>query len=372
MPDLYDDPLPAAGASSELRKTGIEALGNMPWGTHFCHFYGIKQDLIDIVVPFFKAGLENNEFCIWVLCNLLEEAEATALLSDALPSLPRHIAAGDIEILPYTEWYTQDGKFEMTRVIRGWEEKLNQALAKGYTGLRVSGDGGWSTEKDSEEFEKYEERLNNLLVSKKILVLCTYPIAITGAAQLFDMARSHQFAIAKRNGEWQMLETQELKKAKDDLRALSEQLEQRTKALKKANEDLRTEIADRKRAESSLQESEERFRQLAENVQDVFWMCTPDFKRTLYVSPAYERLWGRSREDAYRDIQSVFDAIHPEDWPRVERLLAAAKEDFSIEYRIVRPDGSIRWFWSRGFPIRDQAGQIYRFGGVVADITDRR
>jgi len=213
-------------------------------------------------------------------------------------------------------------------------------------------------------------------VDQKIIVLCTYPLAITGAAELFDMARSHQFAIAKRNGDWEMLETPELKKAKDDLRSLSEQLEQRvadrTIALEKANEELQTEIADRKRAENSLHESEERFRQLAENVQEVFWMCTPDFKRTLYVSPAYERLWGHSREDAYRDIQSVFDTIHPEDWPRVERLIAEAKDEFSFEYRIIRPDGSIRWFWSRGFPIRDQTGQIYRFGGVVADITERR
>jgi PAS domain S-box-containing protein len=370
----HDDQV-SSGPVPERRKTGISAVGDIPWGAHFCHFYETKQDLVDILVPFFRTGLENNEFCMWVMFDQLDEAQAIEKLSAAVPSMRRHIAAGDIEFLPYSQWYVQDGTFDLDRVLKGWNEKLEQALAKGYAGMRVSGDGGWSAANHSEVFEKYEERMNSLIANQKMIVLCTYPLAITRAAELFEMARSHQFAIAKRNGDWEVLETPALKKAKEELRALSEQLEQRvadrTIALEKANDELRAEIADRKRAEELLYESEGRFRQLAENINEVFWMCTPDFRRTLYVSPAYERIWGRSQEGGDRDIQSVFDSIHPEDWPRMGGVIAAQTE-FSIEYRIIRPDGSIRWIWSRGFPVRDQAGQIYRFCGVAADITDRR
>ncbi len=132
-------------------------------------------------------------------------------------------------------------------------------------------------------------------------------------------------------------------------------------------------ITKRKRAEVALQESEERFRQLAENLTDVFWMVTADRTQTLYVSPAYERIWGHTRESLYRQPASFRDAIHPED--RQGFIAAFEKEfrgDFDQEYRIVRPDGSIRWIRERGFPVRNDSGEIYRIAGIAEDITDRK
>jgi PAS domain S-box-containing protein len=124
---------------------------------------------------------------------------------------------------------------------------------------------------------------------------------------------------------------------------------------------------------AALGESEERFRQIAENIREVFWLSTADLGSTLYVSPAYENVWGRSRESLYKDPRSFFTAIHPEDRPRV---LATIERDrdrgFEVEYRVVRPDGSIRSIRDRGFPITDESGRFYRVAGIAEDITERK
>ncbi len=134
-------------------------------------------------------------------------------------------------------------------------------------------------------------------------------------------------------------------------------------------------ITKRKRAEEALRESEERFRQLAENITDLFWIKTPDFKRVLYLSPAYERISGRSPEQRYRDqdYQRFLAIIHPEDREKMAQIMGqGAGEGYDVEFRIFRPDGSVRWIRDRGFPIRDQTGQIYRVAGIANDITERK
>lgn len=131
---------------------------------------------------------------------------------------------------------------------------------------------------------------------------------------------------------------------------------------------------DRLQAENSLREREEQFRQLTENISEFFWITTDDLSKMLYVSPAYEKIWGRSCQSLYEQPSSFLDAICAEDRPAMEAVLqeCMGRREFSKEYRIVRPDGSIRWIWNRGFPVRDQHGQIYRMCGVAHDISDLR
>jgi len=148
----------------------------------------------------------------------------------------------------------------------------------------------------------------------------------------------------------------------------------RTEAeLQKALAQLQQEITERQQAEKALRESEERFRQLAEHIPQVFWMVSADHRQMLYVSPAYEEIWQRSCQGLYKNPSSWFDAIHSEDH---ERVLATVPEipegKYNLEYRIVRPDGSIRWIKSNAFPIQNEYDQVYRIAGISEDITERK
>jgi PAS domain S-box-containing protein len=131
---------------------------------------------------------------------------------------------------------------------------------------------------------------------------------------------------------------------------------------------------ERFRVESTLRESENRFRQLAENIREVFWLSTPDKARIIYVSPGYELIWGRSCQSLYDTPREWLDAIHAEDRRRV--LDAALKDQqsgtYDQAYRIVRPDGGIRWIRDRAFPVRDAHGEIYRIAGIADDITTHK
>ena len=150
---------------------------------------------------------------------------------------------------------------------------------------------------------------------------------------------------------------------------------ERTADLKKANEALQVENAERKRTEESLRQSEEKFRQLASNITDVFWMTSPDQKEVLYVSPGYELIWGRSAESLYANPHQWAEAILPEERGRVFaifRALTRSEPSVSVEYRIARPDGTVRWVHDRGFQVHDAAGNLVRLTGIVTDITERK
>lgn len=133
-------------------------------------------------------------------------------------------------------------------------------------------------------------------------------------------------------------------------------------------------ITDRVRAREALSESEQRFRQLAENVREVFWLMNPVDRRVLYVTNAYERIWGRAARDFYQDTRGWFDAVHADDRERVHRSFDAALESgsFSAEYRIVRPDGGVRWIRDRAYLSRGANGQNGRVAGIAEDITEQR
>jgi PAS domain S-box-containing protein len=121
-----------------------------------------------------------------------------------------------------------------------------------------------------------------------------------------------------------------------------------------------------------LEESELRFRQLAENIREVFWMSDPYKAEVLYISPAYEEVWGRSCQSLYEQPRSFLDAIHPDDRERVVRTSLAQQsrgEGTDVEYRVVRPDGTVRWVRDRSFPVKDGSGQVYRMAGIAEDVT---
>ncbi|MEP6590448.1 MAG: PAS domain S-box protein [Gemmatimonadota bacterium] len=133
-------------------------------------------------------------------------------------------------------------------------------------------------------------------------------------------------------------------------------------------------ITEAKAAVSALRESETRFRQLAENIREVFWMTDPATREMLYVSPAYETIWGRSCASLYATPRNWLDAVHPDDRPRVAAISDEKhmRGEYDETYRVVRPDGTIRWVHDRAYAVRNAAGEIYRIVGTAEDITARR
>jgi PAS domain S-box-containing protein len=134
-------------------------------------------------------------------------------------------------------------------------------------------------------------------------------------------------------------------------------------------------ITQRKAMDKALKQSEEKYRLIAETIRDCFWMATPDIDKMLYVSPAYETIWGRSCESLYESPRSFIDAIHPDDMERVMRVMDTARSqltEWDSSYRIVWPDGSIRWIEDRGFPVVDEKGKPYLNVGVATDITEHK
>lgn len=133
-------------------------------------------------------------------------------------------------------------------------------------------------------------------------------------------------------------------------------------------------ITSRVKAERALRESEARFRQVTETIDQVFWMTDVSMDEIFYVSPGYERIWGRSCESLYASPQAWIEPIHPEDRIRVIEAVTRkfVNGRYDVEYRITRPDGVQRWIHDRGFPIRDAAGEIQRVAGVADDITERK
>jgi signal transduction histidine kinase len=228
----------------ETQRSGIDVIGDMvAWGAHFCLFYETKEDLLDALVSYCKSGLENEEYCLWVVTEPLTIEEATVALKEAVPHFDSYLADSHVEIVSANDFFLQGGKFDRKRVAEALVAKLAGVSARGYAGVRLTGDTSWVTKKNWIPFCELEDGINEVIGNQRLAVLCTYSLAACGAYEILDVVRTHQFALARRQGNWVVIETAALKRAKAEIKRLNEELEQRvverTSELMKASEALR-------------------------------------------------------------------------------------------------------------------------------------
>ena len=212
-----------------LRMSGIDLIGDLPWGTHLCSFYQTKRDLLNIVMPYLKAGLESNEFCTWVVSDPLNEQEAMEAARSTIPNFGYYLANGQIEIVPYTNWYLRNGKLYLTNLINDWIERMENAISRGFDGLRATGNTAWLDEKDWGSFLEYDTAISKATEGMPVIILCTYSIPLCSASHVIDVVNCHEFAIFNKDGRCEVIETiqhqkteQALRDSEEKFRVLSE------------------------------------------------------------------------------------------------------------------------------------------------------
>ncbi len=316
------------------RRTGIEIIGDVAWGTHFCLFYQTKEDLLDILIPYFKAGLEQNEFCMWVTSEPLGAEDAKTALKRVVPDLDEYLDRGHIEILDYTEWYLKSGAFDANQALEGWVAKESEALKRGFGGLRLTGNTFWLEEADWRDFTDYEEVVDGVIQDHRMIALCTYALEKCGSSEIMDVVSNHEFALVKRKGRWESVKSTQLSYAEDALR-----------------------------------ESEQRYRQLFEGISDAVLVYSSQ-GRFLDCNEATLRRLGYSREEFLR--LSAADLVHPDfrELMKSNQKRIWAGETTTVESAHLAKDGRL-------IPVEVSARRIEYQGepavlAVVRDITERK
>ncbi|KKL83129.1 hypothetical protein LCGC14_1977850, partial [marine sediment metagenome] len=320
---------------SKVINSGIKIIGNILWGTHFCLFYQTKEDLIDILVPYFKAGLENNEYCLWVTSEPLNEKEAEKAIKVAMPNFDDYLKKKQIEIVHYTEWYLRDGVFDLDRVLNGWIEKLENAIENGFEGLRITGNTAWLEKKDWKDFRDYEEEINNVIGNFQMMAICTYSLEKCGSFELLDVIKNHQFALLHRNGRWESFKSME-------------QI-----------------VLERK-----LKEAELRYRTTFEQSPDGIMILDLETTRAIEFNNAMCDVLGYSREKFAELKVADYDAIEDPSDARahIEKVLQQGIDDFETKMRT--KDGDIKDIHVIAKVI-ELSGKKY-FQSICRDITERK
>ncbi|WXG39407.1 MAG: MEDS domain-containing protein [Candidatus Freyarchaeum deiterrae] len=325
--------------NSALRKSGIEVLGDIPWGTHLCQFYETKEDMKDILVPYFAEGLRNNEMCMWVTSIPLGVEEATAALRKAVPNLEYYVEKGQIEILPYTEWYLLGGEFDMDRVLNGWIEKEKSAIERGFDGLRLTGNTFWLQRSLWQSFVDYEAKINEVIGEHRMVAICTYSLKKCTTSDVIDVMRNHESTLIRKGKSW----------------FLAEDVTKRKMAENRATE-----------SRTQLKRSEEKYRLLIENLNEGVWVYDNKIL-TSFVNERMAEMLGYTVDEMIG--KHIFSFMNEKGVEIAKKKLESRKRGIAEvhEFEFVRKNGTRIYTQIGESPIIGEDGN---FAGAIAAVTD--
>ena len=217
----------------DKRKSGISSVGDLPWGSHFCQFYQTKKDLLDILVPYFRAGLEGNEFCVWVTSGALGAEDAKKALKKAVPRFEEYVKKGQIEIISQSRLCALGKKSGSTVVSR-----LDHAVSSGFDGLRLACNAFPETAdaplaKDAKATHTVKKRSSptgsacygtDAISRHNVIAVFAYPRDKFDAIGLMEVVKNHRFALVRNAGRWEVIESSEARIVKDELKRSEEKL----------------------------------------------------------------------------------------------------------------------------------------------------
>lgn len=197
------------------RKSGLPQIGDLPWGVHFCQFYRTKEDILDVLVPYFRAGLENNELCIWSTPRPISVADANEALQKAVPDFEQYLKKGQIAIIPYRRWRAEEKTEGGTLASR-----LDNAIAGGFDGLRLSCHA-FPEKKGGKTFPCYGA---DVIERHNVIAVFVYPRERFDALRLMEVVKNHRFALVRNAGSWEIIESSDVRIIRDDLKKSQDKL----------------------------------------------------------------------------------------------------------------------------------------------------
>lgn len=332
----------------------------LQWGSHLAHFFASGDELHDILIPYFKAGLENNERCLWVTGEAFDAERARSSLRAAVPDLDGRERTGQIEIVDGDEWYAAGQKIQPQELVNGLLQREQDALALGYDGLRTNGNCAWVREHQWPDFLTYETLVQSAVRGRRMICLCSYCTEeLRNSAQLEVMER-HDLTVPSlpraprqhgANGAAILI---------DGLRAVPQDPEVQR---------LRDELARQKRVFD--------FAMTASDMGT--WRYTLADNICVYDENA-QRLYGLTEARFLHDDEGVKSKFHPDDlelmWARVAKALDLESDGrYDVEYRVKQFDGSWRWLSAWGLVEFEGEGSDRKptaIAGASRDLTQRK
>ena len=322
---------------SAYAATGLESLGEVPWGSHVCQFFSNGSDLRDTLVPYFKAGLENNERCLLVAMEPFSADSARSALRAAVGDFDRRERRKQIEIHDVRAWYNSDTVINGEEIVAGLLASEEQARADGFTGFRTHGNIGWLGRNQWEDFQDYEASVTRALRGRRMISMCSYCLDSCGSKDLLDVTTRHSHALSRRGDGWSCI-------------AVTPHEPNGRSAAVGANGQIQVVIDDELRR--SLERQKRTF-DLAMIASDMGTWCYTLADNICVYDENAQRLYGLSEARFLHDDEGVKAKFHPDDlelmWSRVaEALDPRGSGRYDVEYRVTQLDGSWRWLSAWG------------------------
>ncbi|ERI92431.1 ATPase/histidine kinase/DNA gyrase B/HSP90 domain protein [Clostridiales bacterium oral taxon 876 str. F0540] len=208
-----------------FRKSGVKGLGEIPWGTHMSMFYSEREDFSDILVDYIKAGLLNNELCLWIY-NDIDEKSITEILKKSINDLNAYIASEQLVLICYKDWYVDGLGFATDKTTSRWLKYINISKALGYEGVRAIGDIGWIDKNLWVEFSVYEEQLSSFIDNHPFIVMCLYNTEKCSSFEIADVMHNHRYVLIKNANEWCVIKNNQLELKEAELEKANNMLDE--------------------------------------------------------------------------------------------------------------------------------------------------
>ena len=338
--------------------SGLQTVPHLQWGSHLAHFFGSGNELRDVLVPYFKAGLENNERCLWVTGQAFNAEEARSALRAAVPDLDKREHDKQIEIANGEEWYARGEKLRPHHLVSGLVQREQDALGLGYAGLRTNGNCAWVSKDQWADFQEYEGLVQKAVRGRRMICMCSYCMDQLDGSHLEVMER-HDLTVPS------------------SLRSPARRRSSNGAVIDATNS-VQT-VTDEGELLQTLELQKRTFDLAMMASQMGTWRYTLADNICVYDQNA-QRLYGLTEPRFIHDEEGVRAKFHPDDlelmWLRVSAALDPRSDGrYDVEYRVKQLDGSWRWLSAWGLVEFEGEGDERKPVAIVGasrDLTERK